>query len=291
MTFPVGHRRSISQLARVGAIGLAVAAGLMGMSDARAEPAGEAGQPSEPAHARTESSAADRLSRSPTARSSSKPDHAAADSGSRTGVLPPTPPPDGRTQPKANAAESDDRRTARLGGLTSPCPRDAPSGQRTSKARAKPRDDGGRLDATAKRPTDPPCAPTVGTRPLPSEPARTPRAAIENSEAAHSSAASAAIESLAFENGEVPHARAALERIKKDFAKCAVSEPGPADGTVEFRFIVRAPGKAEGVDVARVHGVSANIVRCATSALTLRSVGAPSADPVGVILTVRFGNS
>jgi hypothetical protein len=116
-----------------------------------------------------------------------------------------------------------------------------------------------------------------------------PRGAIENSEIAHTPTAS--IERLTFENGEVPHARAALERIKKDFAKCAASDSGPAEGTVEFHFIVRAPGKAEGIDVARVRGVSANIVRCATSALTLRSVGAPSAEPVGVILTVRFGNT
>jgi hypothetical protein len=115
-------------------------------------------------------------------------------------------------------------------------------------------------------------------------------ASIENSETAHTPGVSATIDNLTFQNGDVPHARAALERIKKDFAKCAATEPGPANGTAEFRFIVRAPGRAEGVDVARVRGVSANIVRCATSALTLRSVGAPSADPVGVTLNVRFGN-
>jgi hypothetical protein len=112
---------------------------------------------------------------------------------------------------------------------------------------------------------------------------------IENSEVAHN--VSATIENLTFENGEVPHARVALERIKKDLARCAESASGAANGTVEFRFIVRAPGRAEGVDVTRIRGVSSNIVRCATSALMLRSVGSPSADPVGVIMIVRFGNT
>jgi hypothetical protein len=140
----------------------------------------------------------------------------------------------------------------------------------------------------------PPCptpAALVSTEGASPETTKLARASLENSETAHTPGATASIENLTFQNGDVPHARVALERIKKDFAKCAVNELGPAGGTAELRFIVRAAGRAEGVDVARVHGVSANIMRCVTSALTLRSVGAPSADPVGVILTVRFGNT
>jgi hypothetical protein len=112
----------------------------------------------------------------------------------------------------------------------------------------------------------------------------------QKSEPVHKNRLSAAIDSLAFENGDIPNAAAALEHIKRDFAKCASTESGPLESgaTVELRFIVRAPGRAEGVDVGRVRGVSSNIVRCMTSSLSLRPVGTPSSDPVGVTTTIRF---
>jgi hypothetical protein len=104
---------------------------------------------------------------------------------------------------------------------------------------------------------------------------------------------SVAIEGLQFENGDVPRAPSALERIKKDFAKCVAASPSETvvlkpEATVELRFLVRAPGKAEGVDVVQSRGVSADIVRCVTSSLAGRLVGPPTSDPVGVGLTVRF---
>ncbi len=104
---------------------------------------------------------------------------------------------------------------------------------------------------------------------------------------------SVAIEGLQFENGDVPRAPVALERIKKDFAKCVAAGPSETmvlkpDATVELRFLVRAPGKAEGVDVVQSRGVSADIVRCVTSSLAGRLVGPPTSDPVGVALTVHF---
>jgi hypothetical protein len=101
---------------------------------------------------------------------------------------------------------------------------------------------------------------------------------------------SVAIEGLSFENGEVPRAAAALERIKKDLARCAATEPGllKNDAAIELRFLVRAPGKAEGVDVVQSRGMSADIARCVASSLAGRAVGAPTSDPVNVALTVRF---
>jgi hypothetical protein len=120
--------------------------------------------------------------------------------------------------------------------------------------------------------------------------ARHPRSRGESGDGADRGRLVATLEDLSFKNGEVPRARSALERIMKDFTKCAETEPGPAEGTVELRFIVRAPGRAEGVDVTKVRGVSSNVVQCATSALSLRSVGAPSTEPVAVILSVRFGH-
>jgi len=120
--------------------------------------------------------------------------------------------------------------------------------------------------------------------------ARHPRSRGESGDGAERGRLVASIEDISFKNGEVPRARNALEHIMKDFTKCAEAEPGPAEGTMELRFIVRAPGRAEGVDVTKVRGVSSDVVQCMTSALSLRQVGAPSVEPVGVIVTVRFGH-
>jgi hypothetical protein len=100
----------------------------------------------------------------------------------------------------------------------------------------------------------------------------------------------ASIEGLTFEGGDVPRAAAAIDRMKKDFLRCAANERSPLKGeaTVELRFLVRAPGKAEGVDVGGVRGMSADMVRCVRSALAGRSVGAPSSDPVGVSFSLRL---
>lgn len=101
---------------------------------------------------------------------------------------------------------------------------------------------------------------------------------------------SVSIEGLSFENGDVPRASLALDRIKNDFARCAANEPllVKSAATLDLRFLVRAPGRAEGVDVVQVHGMSVDVVRCITSQLAGRQVGSPSTDPVAVALTVRF---
>jgi len=99
---------------------------------------------------------------------------------------------------------------------------------------------------------------------------------------------SASIEDLTFDGGDVPRAPAALDRLKKDFLRCAASERVPkGEATVELRFLVRAPGKAEGVDVGGVHGMSADMVRCVRAALAGRLVGSPSSDPVGVSFSLH----
>jgi hypothetical protein len=104
-----------------------------------------------------------------------------------------------------------------------------------------------------------------------------------------SGSVSVSIEGLTFESGDVPRAPAALDRIKKDFAKCGgESVTLKNEATIELRFLVRAPGRAEGVDVIQSHGMSSDIVRCVASSLAGRPVGAPTSDPVGVSLTVRF---
>jgi hypothetical protein len=99
---------------------------------------------------------------------------------------------------------------------------------------------------------------------------------------------SAAIEDLTFDGGDVPRAAAALDRMRKEFLKCASERPSKSEATVTLRFLVRAPGKAEGVDVGEMRGMSADVARCMRSTLAGRSVGAPSTDPVGVSFTLHL---
>lgn len=97
------------------------------------------------------------------------------------------------------------------------------------------------------------------------------------------------LEGPVFDSGEVPRAAASLERMKNAFARCAAAENAltKGEGTVDLRFLVRAPGRAEGVGADKARGLSADVVRCMTTVLARSYIGAPSDDPVGVGVTVR----
>jgi hypothetical protein len=97
------------------------------------------------------------------------------------------------------------------------------------------------------------------------------------------------LEGPVFDSGDVPRAAASLERMKGAFARCASAQTAltKAEATVDLRFLVRAPGRAEGVDVDKARGLSGDVVRCMTSVLARSYIGAPSDDPVGVAVTVR----
>jgi hypothetical protein len=97
------------------------------------------------------------------------------------------------------------------------------------------------------------------------------------------------LEGPVFDGGDVPRAAAALDRMKVAFGKCASVENAltKSEASIDLRFLVRAPGRAEGVDVDKARGLSADVVRCMTTALARSYVGAPSDDPVGVAVTVR----
>jgi hypothetical protein len=109
-------------------------------------------------------------------------------------------------------------------------------------------------------------------------------------------AVSITVDSVDFENGDVPRAQGALERFaKKDLVRCANEHdwsPGKrranGDAHVVLRFLVRAPGRAEGIDVSGARGLSAGLIQCITSALANRPIGAPSNDPVAVSVRFRF---
>jgi hypothetical protein len=97
------------------------------------------------------------------------------------------------------------------------------------------------------------------------------------------------LEGPVFDSGEVPRAAASLERLKNAFARCAAADNALTrnEGSVDLRFLVRAPGRAEGVGADKARGLSADVVRCMTTVLARSYIGAPSDDPVGVAVTVR----
>lgn len=96
------------------------------------------------------------------------------------------------------------------------------------------------------------------------------------------------LDSIAFKNGEVPRAQRALERLAaKELSTCATENGGVAgQGTVELKFLVRARGRAEGVDLGRTRNVPPEVAKCLAFTLARRPVGAPSDEPVFV--TARF---
>jgi hypothetical protein len=98
------------------------------------------------------------------------------------------------------------------------------------------------------------------------------------------------LEGPVFDGGDVPRAAAALERMKSALGRCVAPENALTknEGSVDLRFLVRAPGRAEGVGAEKARGVSGDVVRCMTSVLSRSYVGAPSDDPVGVAVTVRI---
>jgi hypothetical protein len=92
----------------------------------------------------------------------------------------------------------------------------------------------------------------------------------------------------AFENGEVPRLEKALKSAAPDIGRCVAEHGGlaGATGSLKVQFLVRARGRAEGVEVLAARGVGAEAAACVRLALKNKAVGAPTADPVGV--TVSF---
>jgi hypothetical protein len=91
-----------------------------------------------------------------------------------------------------------------------------------------------------------------------------------------------------FEGGEVPKAAGALDRLRSKLAKCIDDHGGLSARTtsVKVQFLVRAEGRAEGVDVLEAKALSADAKRCVRDTLQRTKVGTPSSDPVGVTVVL-----
>jgi hypothetical protein len=90
-----------------------------------------------------------------------------------------------------------------------------------------------------------------------------------------------------FEGGEVPRAEKFLNGVLEGMGKCVADNGGLKGdkGKLEISFLVRARGRAEGVEIASAKGIGADAANCIRLLLKNRAVGAPSADPVGVTVT------
>lgn len=99
-----------------------------------------------------------------------------------------------------------------------------------------------------------------------------------------------AVGAPSFENGEVKTLEKALTKLSADIGKCVAEGGGlsGSSGMVRLQFLVRARERAEGVEVLGQKGVSPAAATCVKNLLKNRWVGAPSADPVGVTIELRF---
>ncbi len=90
-----------------------------------------------------------------------------------------------------------------------------------------------------------------------------------------------------FEGGEVPRAEKFINGLLEVMGKCVADNGGLKGdkGALKITFLVRARGRAEGVEVASAKGINPEAANCIRLLLKNRAVGAPSADPVGVTVT------
>lgn len=93
-----------------------------------------------------------------------------------------------------------------------------------------------------------------------------------------------------FESGDVPRAEKTLIKLGDEIARCVAENGGLArsTGTMKVQFIVRARGRAEGVEVLSSQGVSPEAATCVRLLLKNRNVGHPTTDPVGVTVVLNF---
>ncbi|WP_437924688.1 hypothetical protein WMF37_37535 [Sorangium sp. So ce291] len=91
-------------------------------------------------------------------------------------------------------------------------------------------------------------------------------------------------------NGDVPNVAKRLEKVSTDLAQCVADNGGlsGATGSLKIQFLVRVRGRAEGVEILEARGVTPDAQRCIRQFLKNRPIGTPSADPVGVTVTLSL---
>ncbi len=93
-----------------------------------------------------------------------------------------------------------------------------------------------------------------------------------------------------FDNGQVTKVEKSLGKASADIARCVADHGGLSGdaGSLKIQFLVRARGRAEGVEVLAAKGVTPEASACVRVLLRNKAIGAPSADPVGVTVTISL---
>ncbi len=93
-----------------------------------------------------------------------------------------------------------------------------------------------------------------------------------------------------FENGEVTKVEKSLGKHAAEIGKCVAEHGGLTGeaGSLKVQFLVRARGRAEGVEVLAAKGISAEASACVRQVLKNKAIGAPTSDPVGVTVIITL---
>jgi hypothetical protein len=91
--------------------------------------------------------------------------------------------------------------------------------------------------------------------------------------------------------GELPLAEKKLTAVNDRYVACVEANGGltAESGRVVLRFLVRERGRAEGVTVKSVSGMSDQAARCIANVVDRRFVGYPAAPIVGATLPISVG--
>ncbi|WP_437671343.1 hypothetical protein [Sorangium sp. So ce131] len=147
----------------------------------------------------------------------------------------------------------------------------------------------GEADAGWLPPSPQPEPPPDDAGPPPSD-GGPPDAAPPDASVASSPPPTVEIKEPEFMNGDVPNVAKRLEKSSADIAKCVADNGGltGAAGNIKLQFLVRVRGRAEGVEVLSSRGVTPEAERCIRQLLKNKPIGTPSADPVGVTVTLSL---
>jgi pyruvate/2-oxoglutarate dehydrogenase complex dihydrolipoamide acyltransferase (E2) component len=93
-----------------------------------------------------------------------------------------------------------------------------------------------------------------------------------------------------FENGQVASAAKFLAAQADAIGRCIGEHGGlgAGAGKLKVQFLVRGRGRAEGVEIVSAKGIGEPAKECVRLLLKNKNVGPPSADPVGVTVTITL---
>jgi hypothetical protein len=100
----------------------------------------------------------------------------------------------------------------------------------------------------------------------------------------------AEVKTIKLQGGEIPKHEKTIGALMAGVAKC-VSEHGGLTakaGSLKLELLVRARGKAEGVEVRELKGAGAAAATCVRTHVRGRTIGTPTSDPVGVTVQIEL---